>query len=439
MAKKFSISEGMLNGISKNTEKVNTLEAKENFKIEYIDIDKIVRNEKNFYEISDIDTLAEDILLNGLNHNLVVSRVEDGLYKLISGERRYTALKKLVKSGESKFRVIPCKISNLNDVDSEIVLIQANAQSRELSEAEKLKQVQRLTELYTIKKKNGEKVGKIREAISKDTGLSTTQVGRYSVINKSLIPELKQLLNEGDLSIANASEFATLSEENQKIILSIINNKVNISKSEANELKKQFKEIEIEKNNLIKKEIQYKTQIEELNKKNENESEIIENRIEAIKLELSKKYNADHEQLKKENELKEKELENLAKEKALLEEQKKQILEEQEKNKNIDEIINNKAKEIASNFEKDKNNIKKENKKLKKELIEMKSESYKLTLNHELKIRLKSVRKEISMVAGLLANNTIMDEETLKEVNNLKSELKFLNDQTELYTNQTKI
>ncbi len=439
MAKKFSISEGMLNGISKNTEKVNTLEAKENFKIEYIDIDKIVRNEKNFYEISDIDTLAEDILLNGLNHNLVVSRVEDGLYKLISGERRYTALKKLVKSGESKFRVIPCKISNLNDVDSEIVLIQANAQSRELSEAEKLKQVQRLTELYTIKKKNGEKVGKIREAISKDTGLSTTQVGRYSVINKSLIPELKQLLNEGDLSIANASEFATLSEENQKIILSIINNKVNISKSEANELKKQFKEIEIEKNNLIKKEIQYKTQIEELNKKNENESEIIENRIEAIKLELSKKYNADHEQLKKENELKEKELENLAKEKALLEEQKKQILEEQEKNKNIDEIINNKAKEIASNFEKDKNNIKKENEKLKKELIEMKSESYKLTLNHELKIRLKSVRKEISMVAGLLANNTIMDEETLKEVNNLKSELKFLNDQTELYTNQTKI
>lgn len=439
MAKKFSISEGMLNGISKNTEKVNTLEAKENFKIEYIDIDKIVRNEKNFYEISDIDTLAEDILLNGLNHNLVVSRMEDGLYKLISGERRYTALKKLVKSGESKFRVIPCKISNLNDVDSEIVLIQANAQSRELSEAEKLKQVQRLTELYTIKKKNGEKVGKIREAISKDTGLSTTQVGRYSVINKSLIPELKQLLNEGDLSIANASEFATLSEENQKIILSIINNKVNISKSEANELKKQFKEIEIEKNNLIKKEIQYKTQIEELNKKNENESEIIENRIEAIKLELSKKYNADHEQLKKENELKEKELENLAKEKALLEEQKKQILEEQEKNKNIDEIINNKAKEIASNFEKDKNNIKKENEKLKKELIEMKSESSKLTLNHELKIRLKSVRKEISMVAGLLANNTIMDEETLKEVNNLKSELKFLNDQTELYTNQTKI
>ncbi|MGG7060617.1 ParB/RepB/Spo0J family partition protein, partial [Clostridium tertium] len=60
MAKKFSISEGMLNGISKNTEKVSTLEAKENFKIDYIDIDKIIRNEKNFYEINNIDELVED-------------------------------------------------------------------------------------------------------------------------------------------------------------------------------------------------------------------------------------------------------------------------------------------------------------------------------------------------------------------------------------------
>lgn len=436
MAKKFSIREDMLNGISKNTEKVSTLEAKENFKLEYIDIDKIVRNEKNFYEISDIDVLAEDILLNGLNHNLVVSRVEGGLYKLISGERRYTALKKLVESGESKFRVIPCKISNLNDVDSEIVLIQANAQSRELSESEKLMQVQRLTELYTIKKNNGEKVGKIRDAISKDTGLSATQVGRYSTINKSLIPELKQLLNEGNLSVANASEFATLSEENQKIILSIIHNKVNISKNEATELKKQFKEVEKEKNELIKKEKQYKVQIEELNKKNDNASKIIENRIEAIKSELSKKYNADHEQLKKENELK---LQNLIKEKSLIEEEKKKILEEQQKSENIDEIINNKAKEIALKFERDKNDIKKENERLKKELNEMKLDNSKLTLNHELKIRLKSVRKEISRVTGLLANNTIMDDETLKEVNNLKLELKFLNEQTDLYTNQSKI
>ena len=37
----------MLNGISKNVEKANTLEAKNNFKVEYIDIKNIKRNEKS--------------------------------------------------------------------------------------------------------------------------------------------------------------------------------------------------------------------------------------------------------------------------------------------------------------------------------------------------------------------------------------------------------
>lgn len=439
MAKKFSISEGMLSSISKNTEKVNTLEAKDSFKIEYIDIDKIIRNEKNFYEIIDIDELAEDILLNGLNHNLVVKKVENNLYKLISGERRYTALKKLVESGESKFKYIPCKILNLNEIDSEIILIQSNAQNRELSEVEKLKQVQRLTQLYSIKKKNGETVGRIRHLISKDTGLSPTQIGRYSSINNNLIPELRELLNEGELSVANASEFSTLSEENQNIILSIVNNKVKISKNEATELKKQFKEIEKEKDELIKKEKQYEIQIKELNKKNDNVSKIIETRIESIKLELNKKHNTDYEQLKKENELKEEELKNLIKEKSLIEQEKKKILEVQEKNKDdIDNIINNKAKEIALKFEKDKQNIEKENERLKIELKEMKADNSKLLLNHELRVRLNSIRKEISKVTNLLTNNILIDEETLKEVNNLKRELRFLNEQTDLYINQSK-
>ena len=42
MAKsKFSISEGMLNSISKNIDKSNLIDAKENFKFDYIDIDKL--------------------------------------------------------------------------------------------------------------------------------------------------------------------------------------------------------------------------------------------------------------------------------------------------------------------------------------------------------------------------------------------------------------
>ncbi|XZI48382.1 ParB N-terminal domain-containing protein [Clostridium perfringens] len=248
MSKKFSISEGMLNGISKNVKKVEEIEAKGNFKVEYIDIENIKRNEKNFYDIVDVEELAEDIKLNGLNHNLVVRKLDNGQFELISGERRYTALSKLVKEGNKTFALVPCKVIEANDIDAEIILIQANAQTRELSEVEKLKQVQRLKELYKDKKAKGEKVpGKIREIIANDLKLSPTQVGRYEKINSSLIPELKNVLEKGNLTISNASEFANLSEDNQKVILELINSNVNLSKNEAIELKNKLKKIEEEK------------------------------------------------------------------------------------------------------------------------------------------------------------------------------------------------
>lgn len=248
MSKKFSISEGMLNGISKNVKKVEEIEAKDNFKVEYIDIENIKRNEKNFYDIVDVEELADDIKLNGLNHNLVVRKLDNGQFELISGERRYTALSKLVKEGNKTFALVPCKVIEVNDTDAEIILIQANAQTRELSEVEKLKQVQRLKELYKDKKAKGEKVpGKIREIIANDLKLSPTQVGRYEKINSSLIPELKTVLEKGNLTIANASEFANLSEDNQKVILELINSNVNLSKNEAIELKNKLKKIEEEK------------------------------------------------------------------------------------------------------------------------------------------------------------------------------------------------
>ena len=72
------------------------------------------------------------------------------------------------------------------------------ASRRLLCREEKLEQVKRLTELYKTKKKNGEKVpGKIREIIANDLKLSSTQVGRYERINKNLIPELKEILENG--------------------------------------------------------------------------------------------------------------------------------------------------------------------------------------------------------------------------------------------------
>lgn len=387
MSKKFSLSQGMLNQVSQNVKKANELEAKNNFNVQYIDIKDIERNKKNFYEIVNVDELAEDIKMNGLNHNLVVRKLDNGKYELISGERRYTALTQLVEQGNEIFALVPCKVIEVNDIDSEIILIQANAQTRELTEIEKLEQVKRLTELYKTKKKNGEKVpGKIREIIANDLKLSPTQVGRYERINKNLIPELKEILENGNLTIANASEFSSLSEANQKVILEIINNKVEISKEEATELKVKLKKLEQEKADELKRleneklveirKIEDEKSVEIRRIENEKDEalrskKLISDEVLRLKSELDKSENKSEEEIK--------ELEN-----QLREELKKDL-----DNKYLSEIEN--IKNEANSNKEEKERYRKELEEMKAKSKENKDKSDEFKENYKLVSDLKSV------------------------------------------------
>ena len=387
MSKKFSISQGMLNSVSQNVKKANEIEAKNNFNVQYIDIKDIERNKKNFYEIVNVDELAEDIKMNGLNHNLVVRKLDNGKYELISGERRYTALTQLVEQGNEIFALVPCKVIEANDIDSEIILIQANAQTRELTEIEKLEQVKRLTELYKTKKKNGEKVpGKIREIIANDLKLSPTQVGRYERINKNLIPELKEILENGNLTIANASEFSSLSEDNQKVILEIINNKVEISKEEATELKVKLKKLEQEKTDELKRleneklveirKIEDEKSVEIRRIENEKDEalrskKLISDEVLRLKSELDKSENKSEEEIK--------ELEN-----QLREELKKDL-----DNKYLSEIEN--IKNEANSNKEEKERYRKELEEMKAKSKENKDKSDEFKENYKLVADLKSV------------------------------------------------
>lgn len=387
MSKKFSISQGMLNSVSQNVKKANEIEAKNNFNVQYIDIKDIERNKKNFYEIVNVDELAEDIKMNGLNHNLVVRKLDNGKYELISGERRYTALTQLVEQGNEIFALVPCKVIEANDIDSEIILIQANAQTRELTEIEKLEQVKRLTELYKTKKKNGEKVpGKIREIIANDLKLSPTQVGRYERINKNLIPELKEILENGNLTIANASEFSSLSEDNQKVILEIINNKVEISKEEATELKVKLKKLEQEKADELKRleneklveirKIENEKSVEIRRIENEKDEalrskKLISDEVLRLKSELDKSENKSEEEIK--------ELEN-----QLREELKKDL-----DNKYLSEIEN--IKNEANSNKEEKERYRKELEEMKAKSKDNKDKSDEFKENYKLVADLKSV------------------------------------------------
>lgn len=236
--------------------KVNNIGEKWNFNFQNIDINLIKPSKKNFFEIREVETLAEDIKANGLYHNLVVRKLENGTYEIISGERRYHALKSL---GINR---IPCQIREDDDIDSEIMLIQANANTRELTEGEKLKMVERLRELYNQKKKSGEKIkGKIRDKIGEDLGgISGMQVQRYIKISGSLIPELRELLENQKITLIESLDFSKLSEENQMYIYKFIIENENIPKQEMKKLKadilKQYQEEEsIQRNREFSKSI----------------------------------------------------------------------------------------------------------------------------------------------------------------------------------------
>ncbi|ACD52096.1 ParB protein [Clostridium botulinum] len=186
---------------------------------EELDINSLVPSKNNFYGIREIEELAASIKENGLMHNLVVRDIGNGKYEIISGERRYTALKKL------GYEKVPCQIREINDLDAELMLIHANLEQRELTPTEKMEGIKRLENIYKKKRKNGEKLdGKTRDLIGKDFGLSGVQVGRYKKIGKDLIPELKEKLNKEDITLTQAHTLSSLTKEEQKIIHDEIKN-----------------------------------------------------------------------------------------------------------------------------------------------------------------------------------------------------------------------
>ncbi len=186
---------------------------------EELDINSLVPSKNNFYGIREIEELAASIKENGLMHNLVVRDIGNGKYEIISGERRYTALKKL------GYEKVPCQIREINDLDAELMLIHANLEQRELTPTEKIEGIKRLENIYKKKRKNGEKLdGKTRDLIGKDLGLSGVQVGRYKKIGKDLIPELKEKLNKEDITLTQAHTLSSLTKEEQKIIHDEIKN-----------------------------------------------------------------------------------------------------------------------------------------------------------------------------------------------------------------------
>lgn len=215
MAKKFDVSKIQSQvSFTAQSIKENTTKIK---KKEFIPIDLIDFNPDNIFNKQDTDDtiieLAEDIKENGLYHDILVCKQDNGRYLLISGERR---LKATIYNKES---TISATIEEgLSQDDILIQLFNANLQTRLISLE------QRLDYINSLKSKlSNENKDKIKSMISKAFNIDTRQARKLISVNDSLNDNLLNLLKNETITINDASSYSSLPNNCQDTIYDIIN------------------------------------------------------------------------------------------------------------------------------------------------------------------------------------------------------------------------
>lgn len=171
--------------------------------IEYIDMDLLDSDPGNFYELRDLDSLADNIATIGLQQPIRVRDGENGHAVIVSGHRRVAAIRKLVEDGRTDLREVPC-IREKGDASPalrELRLIYANSSTRTLSSPEISQQVEKVRELlYQLKEEGYEFPGRMRDHVAEACKISKSKLARLDVIRKGLAPDIRKAYWDGQRS-----------------------------------------------------------------------------------------------------------------------------------------------------------------------------------------------------------------------------------------------
>lgn len=207
--------------------------------IKMIDINEIAPSESNFYELSDIGLLADDIEREGLRHNLVVYEDADtGLYKVISGHRRLAAIKQLINEKRRTSTKIPCYVERVkSNAETQFDLIMLNATQRKYTDSDIMREYEEIEQTLKALEAAGKPLkGRMRERIAEILRVSPAQVGKIENIRHNAIEEVHEAVKNGEMSISTANEVAKLAPEKQQ---EIITEKPNISHKEVKEIQRE--------------------------------------------------------------------------------------------------------------------------------------------------------------------------------------------------------
>lgn len=199
-------------------ETVSKLDTNTEPQLQYIDIDQLDANEANFYDVSNLDTLADSISMDGLQQPLVVMAGEDGRYTVLSGHRRRAAIRKLVEEdGREDLRRVPCLVKTYqSQALAELQLIMANSTARVLTPAEVMHQAQRMEDLlYQLKEEGYSFPGRMRAQVAEACQVSESKLARLKVIRDKLIDPWMAKFEAGEVSEDVAYTIAQMGQDYQ--------------------------------------------------------------------------------------------------------------------------------------------------------------------------------------------------------------------------------
>lgn len=192
----------------------------------YLDIDRIIPGKqqprKKFRDES-LKELSGSIKEKGVLQPIIVTRVGDGTFSLVAGERRWRA------AARAGLKKIPSLIKNVASKDSlEISLIE-NIQREDLNPIETAEAFNRLITDFSL----------TQEDLSQKVGKDRATVANYLRLLK-LPHEIKMFIVNGSLSMGHAKAILTIEGKTQQVDVARKIAKRNLSVREAESLSRRI-------------------------------------------------------------------------------------------------------------------------------------------------------------------------------------------------------
>ncbi|ARJ30785.1 ParB/RepB/Spo0J family partition protein [Staphylococcus lugdunensis] len=216
MKKPFS----KLFGLKNKEDIVGYIEEDRNSNVESIQIERIVPNRyqpRQVFDPSKLKELAESIDEHGLLQPIVVRPIEEHMYEIIAGERRFRALQSLQKSHADVI------IRDMSDEETTVVALIENIQRENLSVVEEAEAYKKLLEIGNT----------TQSELAKSLGKSQSFIANKLRLLK-LAPKVIVRLREGKITERHARAVLPLSNEAQEqLIEQVIQQKLNVKQTEA--------------------------------------------------------------------------------------------------------------------------------------------------------------------------------------------------------------